>query len=772
MTPNTFRCLSTSPTTIPAVLQFFYFGGGGAKYTMTKKEMTGHTTTSGYDAPTPIISNRKASAPRFSSLDGPILRVEYYKEPVVASHAVLLSSSSDHGAVAGVVVQLGLQASQFLYKRTLAKIVAAVMTTTIPSLRSGRRRTANTSHNRNSFGGFLDALHPEPPVQGIANYGQTCFANAILQALAASTSMYEYTKQMRPFSATANELYLVLHQLRSNSTAAAAGAGLTTTTTTTIIVDPRPLLRQFYTSTHEQNDAQEFLQRMIDSIVDQVDWSAYANFRERSKTRSTTTTTTTANRRRRRQPLSPPTAIGSIAVVEHGGGDGVLVGASEDEWWSSSDEDDEQRSWSSMSSCQVAVQLKSSRLRKAVVVVDDDDDDDKLCHGTKLNAELVQDHNATVPLLPAIAENRLDAKANGMPHGGANMVVNNNRGGLGKNGSAATQPMGNSNGREVMFSESKEEMNPGDDDDDHDDHEDELHVNFSKDTVISAESVWIHSYSYSMGEEKKDDTAISPLPTGLDMLKQSAFCIDTKRATLKKKKQETLPEMVVEYSALSPSPLHGWMGTLLTCDACQSKDRPIRNALCCTIPVLPTHPHLVDCVRAVLTSERVEHVQCDYCPRDPALLMERQDWIKAIQHASGDTSATQAELERVEEALTVPIYADATKASIFMRLPSVLSLHIQRRRPDGRKNTQHVSFDELFVISGARYRLIAVIEHLGGPNAGHYVCYRPQWWRISDRSVRQVDWNQVRSSQAYMLFYERIDTTNSITTADGDGGSN
>jgi ubiquitin C-terminal hydrolase len=768
MTPNTFRCLSTSPTTIPAVLQFFYFGGGGAKFTMTKKETTGHTTTtSGYDAPTPIISNRKASAPRFSSLDGPILRVEYYKEPVVASHAVLLSSSSDHAAVAGVVVQLGLQASQFLYKRTLAKMVAAVTTTmTIPSLSSGRRRTANSSHNRNSFGGLLDGALPEPPVQGIANYGQTCFANAILQALAASTSMYEYTKQMRPFSATANELYLVLQQLRSNSTAATGSAGLLTTTTT-IIVDPRPLLRQFYTSTHEQNDAQEFLQRMIDSIVDQVDWSAYTNFRERSKTRSSTTTS--ANRRRQRQPLSPPTAIGSITVVDHGGGDGVLV-ASEDEWWSSSDEDDdEQRSWSSISSCQVAVQLKSSRLRKAVVLVDDDND--KLCHGTKLNAELVQDHNATVSLLPAISENRLDdAKVNGVPHGGANMVEKISRGGLGKNGSAATQQIGNSNGREVMFSESKEEMNPGDDDDDHDDHEDDLHVNFSKDTVISAESVWIHSYSYSMGEEKKDDTGTAHLPTGLDVLKQSAFCIDTKTATLKKK-QETLPEMVVEYSALSPSPLHGWMGTLLTCDACQSKDRPIRNALCCTIPVLPSHPHLVDCVRAVLTSERVEHVQCDYCPRDPALVLERQDWMKAIQHASGDTSATQAELERVEEALQVPIYSDATKASIFMRLPSVLSLHIQRRRPDGRKNTQHVSFDELFVINGARYRLIAVIEHLGGPNAGHYVCYRPQWWRISDRSVRQVDWNQVRSSQAYMLFYERIDTTNSITTADGGGGS-
>jgi ubiquitin C-terminal hydrolase len=210
------------------------------------------------------------------------------------------------------------------------------------------------------------------------------------------------------------------------------------------------------------------------------------------------------------------------------------------------------------------------------------------------------------------------------------------------------------------------------------------------------------------------------------------------------------------------------MGTMLTCDACQSKDRPIANALCCTIPVLPTHLHLVDCVRAALAAERVEHVQCDYCPRDPALILERQDWIKAIRHATSsgaDTSALQAELDRVEEALQVAVYTDATKASLFMRLPAVLSLHIQRRQSDGRKNTQHVSFDETFIINGTRYRLIAVIEHLGGPNSGHYVCYRPQWWRISDRNVRPVDWHHVRSSQAYMLFYERIiDTTTATTT--------
>eukprot|EP00522_Entomoneis_paludosa_P003352 CAMPEP_0172472768 /NCGR_PEP_ID=MMETSP1065-20121228/68514_1 /TAXON_ID=265537 /ORGANISM="Amphiprora paludosa, Strain CCMP125" /LENGTH=817 /DNA_ID=CAMNT_0013230931 /DNA_START=44 /DNA_END=2497 /DNA_ORIENTATION=+ len=56
------------------------------------------------------------------------------------------------------------------------------------------------------------------------------------------------------------------------------------------------------------------------------------------------------------------------------------------------------------------------------------------------------------------------------------------------------------------------------------------------------------------------------------------------------------------------------------------------------------------------------------------------------------------------------------------------------------------------------YRLSAVLEHRGGANSGHYVCYRRSknggWCFVSDNEVRRVSWYTVQQCQAYMIFYE------------------
>lgn len=69
------------------------------------------------------------------------------------------------------------------------------------------------------------------------------------------------------------------------------------------------------------------------------------------------------------------------------------------------------------------------------------------------------------------------------------------------------------------------------------------------------------------------------------------------------------------------------------------------------------------------------------------------------------------------------------------------------------------------------YGLRAVIVHLGAVNSGHYVTYRrgppppgpegdalygKKWYLTSDDQVEQTSWPVVRSSHAYMLFYERL----------------
>jgi ubiquitin C-terminal hydrolase len=140
--------------------------------------------------------------------------------------------------------------------------------------------------------------------------------------------------------------------------------------------------------------------------------------------------------------------------------------------------------------------------------------------------------------------------------------------------------------------------------------------------------------------------------------------------------------------------------------------------------------------------------------------------------------------------------SDAFKCLLLTRLPSILSIHVQRRYYDpasGKtsKTMQHVAFPEMLNVApycaygGARrssvpfvgsprpreerssspiwYKIMAVIEHRGGPYSGHYVCYRRdpsgqrnRWFWISDDKVRLCQWADVRKCQAYMLFYEAM----------------
>ena len=74
------------------------------------------------------------------------------------------------------------------------------------------------------------------------------------------------------------------------------------------------------------------------------------------------------------------------------------------------------------------------------------------------------------------------------------------------------------------------------------------------------------------------------------------------------------------------------------------------------------------------------------------------------------------------------------------------------------------------------YRLASVVEHRGNAFGGHYLCYRRlpaqfsqshqsaaaaagtthAWYYCSDDTIQEVSWNQVRTAQAYMLFYEAV----------------
>ena len=137
----------------------------------------------------------------------------------------------------------------------------------------------------------------------------------------------------------------------------------------------------------------------------------------------------------------------------------------------------------------------------------------------------------------------------------------------------------------------------------------------------------------------------------------------------------------------------------------------------------------------------------------------------------------------------VPVRGDALKASFVMRSPKALCIHIQRRHYDLARQQmvkiqRHTYFDETldlcqswalaqsFPASYATkipYKLVSVVEHVGNAFGGHYQTYRligpRRWVLVSDESIRTVSWDQVKSCQAYMLFYVAVHETGDLKDA-------
>ncbi|KFQ06811.1 Ubiquitin carboxyl-terminal hydrolase 16 [Leptosomus discolor] len=148
------------------------------------------------------------------------------------------------------------------------------------------------------------------------------------------------------------------------------------------------------------------------------------------------------------------------------------------------------------------------------------------------------------------------------------------------------------------------------------------------------------------------------------------------------------------------------------------------------------------------------------------------------------------------------VYTDAKKQMLISCAPPVLTLHLKRFQQAGfnlRKVSRHIKFPEVMdlapfctakcknVAEGntkVLYSLYGVVEHSGTMRSGHYTAYakmrsmnnhlsdlvlrgqspqaletepvKGQWFHISDTHVQAVSVSKVLSSQAYLLFYERL----------------
>ncbi|XP_009067832.1 PREDICTED: ubiquitin carboxyl-terminal hydrolase 16 isoform X2 [Acanthisitta chloris] len=148
------------------------------------------------------------------------------------------------------------------------------------------------------------------------------------------------------------------------------------------------------------------------------------------------------------------------------------------------------------------------------------------------------------------------------------------------------------------------------------------------------------------------------------------------------------------------------------------------------------------------------------------------------------------------------VYTNAKKQMLISLAPPVLTLHLKRFQQAGfnlQKVNRHIKFPEVIdlapfctakcknVAEGSTkvlYSLYGVVEHSGTMRSGHYTAYakmrtmnnhlsdlvlrgqspqaletepvKGQWFHISDTHVQPVSASKVLSSQAYLLFYERL----------------
>ncbi|CAM6121454.1 unnamed protein product [Calypogeia fissa] len=180
----------------------------------------------------------------------------------------------------------------------------------------------------------------------------------------------------------------------------------------------------------------------------------------------------------------------------------------------------------------------------------------------------------------------------------------------------------------------------------------------------------------------------------------------------------------------------------------------------------------------------------------PEAEMNASQLEKIVSQVSTRNSAKTSKLrksksKKVQEEQKKVIKQDATKRFLISRAPPVLTIQLKRFAQDMRgrlsKLSGHIAFQELldlhpfldqrYVDFDCKYRLIGTVEHSGTLKSGHYVAFvrgppaqnprndtettsggASSWYYISDSHVHQTNLDAVLQSEAYLVFYERIDT--------------
>ncbi|KAF9651082.1 cysteine proteinase [Thelephora ganbajun] len=131
----------------------------------------------------------------------------------------------------------------------------------------------------------------------------------------------------------------------------------------------------------------------------------------------------------------------------------------------------------------------------------------------------------------------------------------------------------------------------------------------------------------------------------------------------------------------------------------------------------------------------------------------------AVDHLKG---ANKYKCEKCKK----PVLAE--KRFTIHDAPTVLTIHLKRFSPMGRKIGHQIRYDERLPLHpymsdgtfGPSYSLYGVISHAGGgPNSGHYYAHVKDglgnWYEMNDESVVRIGGPPLSLKNAYVLFYVR-----------------
>ncbi|KAI9686980.1 MAG: hypothetical protein M1822_002733 [Bathelium mastoideum] len=196
-------------------------------------------------------------------------------------------------------------------------------------------------------------------------------------------------------------------------------------------------------------------------------------------------------------------------------------------------------------------------------------------------------------------------------------------------------------------------------------------------------------------------------------------------------------------------PLEGKVESQVECLTCRFKPKPSESSFVTLTLNVPYEPSttLNHCFDVMLKIEHIDDYTCDKCRLQHAIEVKQRE-LDLARLSEADKERLKYELSKIEDAIiedpekppkdvnlpTNPPKRRIARHMRFTQYPQVLAIHLSRSVFDpgsiSTKNMAKVEFPETLPLGGIldqkKYKLVAVVSHIGGHNSGHYESFRRQ----------------------------------------------